>query len=229
MKEQDTKIPTGPVELDLFVDATTGQFTEEQEAHAASREGADTPHEENATEPVTSAASAVGDKASAATEGAAETTEGAAETGKGAAETGEAPRKKKKKKKKKHDTEQDKPKGFLDQLQELINDDEGQSVSINVHGLIGGEGLPGFFKRNWLFISIIVLFTCFYVTCRYMMQSAVLEYDKLTEQLIDRRYKNLTLDCDLLEHTLSSRVEKSLKDSTIHSPIDQSYTLKTTE
>lgn len=222
MKEQDTKIPTGPVELDLFVDATTGQSTEGQEAHAASREGADTPHEENATEPVTSAASAVGDKASAATEGAAETTEGAAETG-------EAPRKKKKKKKKKHNNEQDKPKGFLDQLQELINDDEDQPVSINIHGLIGGEGLPSFFKRNWLFISIIVLFTCFYVTCRYMMQSAVLEYDKLTEQLIDRRYKNLTLDCDLLEHTLSSRVEKSLKDSTIHSPIDQSYTLKTTE
>lgn len=215
MKEQDTKIPTGPVELDLFVDATTGQSTEGQEAHAASREGADTPHEENATEPVTSAASAVGDKASVATEGTTD--------------TDATPRKKKKKKKKKHNAEQDKPKGFLDQLQELINDDEGQSVSINVHGLIGGEGLPGFFKRNWLFISIIVLFTCFYVTCRYMMQSAVLEYDKLTEQLIDRRYKNLTLDCDLLEHTLSSRVEKSLKDSTIHSPIDQSYTLKTTE
>lgn len=215
MKEQDTKIPTGPVELDLFVDATTGQSTEGQEAHAASREGADTPHEENATEPVTSAASAVGDKASVATEGTTD--------------TDATPRKKKKKKKKKHNNEQDKPKGFLDQLQELINDDEGQSVSINVHGLIGGEGLPSFFKRNWLFISIIVLFTCFYVTCRYMMQSAVLEYDKLTEQLIDRRYKNLTLDCDLLEHTLSSRVEKSLKDSTIHSPIDQSYTLKTTE
>lgn len=147
-----------------------------------------------------------------------------------AASSEEIPHKKKKKKKKKsHAEESAKSKTFLEQLQEFVNEDEDQPININIHGVIGGEGLPSFFKRNWLFISIIVFFTCCYVTCRYMMQSAVLEHDKLTEQLIDRRYKNLTLDCDLLEHTLSSHVEKSLKDSTIHTPVEQSYTLKTTE
>lgn len=140
-----------------------------------------------------------------------------------------APRKKKKKKKKKGaaaaDTKQQNT--FLKVMHDFINTDEDQPLNINFRGLVGGEGLPGFFRKNWVFISIIVFFTCAYVTCRYMMQTAIIEHDKLTEKLIDRRYKNLTLDCELLERTLSSQVEKSLKDSTIHTPTEQSFTLKT--
>lgn len=144
-----------------------------------------------------------------------------------------APGKKRKKKKKKKKAaaadagEQKQQKGFLDVMHDFINTDEDQPLNINFRALVGGEGLPGFFRKNWVFISVIVFFTCAYVTCRYMMQSAVIEHDKLTEKLIDRRYKNLTLDCELLERTLSSQVEKELKDSTIHTPTEQSFTLKT--
>lgn len=143
-----------------------------------------------------------------------------------------APGKKRKKKKKKKAAaadagEQKQQKGFLDVMHDFINTDEDQPLNINFRALVGGEGLPGFFRKNWVFISVIVFFTCAYVTCRYMMQSAVIEHDKLTEKLIDRRYKNLTLDCELLERTLSSQVEKELKDSTIHTPTEQSFTLKT--
>lgn len=146
------------------------------------------------------------------------------------AANGGTPKKKKKKKKKKgRDAESNKPKTFFDQIHDFINEDEDQPININVRGLLGGDGLPNFFRRNWLFISIIVIFTCCYVTCRYMMQSAVLEHDKLSEQLIDRRYKNLTLDCELLERTLSSHVEKSLKDSTIHTPTEQAFPLPVEE
>lgn len=138
------------------------------------------------------------------------------------------PHKKKKKKKKVHPSDDPaKPKSFAEQIHEFINDDEDQPIRINFRGLIGGDGLPKFFKRNWVFISVIVFFTCIYVSCRYMMQSAVLEHDKLTEQLIDRRYKTLTLNSELMESTLSSHIEKNLKDSTIHTPTEQAYTLPT--
>lgn len=200
MKEQEQNLTSGPIELDLFT-------PEQLAAHAmaAEAEEAASAAETVETEPAESTA-----PKSAAPQG----------------EGSEVRKKKKKKKKKKPaEAESPKPKTFVEQINELLNEDEDTPIRINVYGLVGGDGLPGFFKRNWVFISIIVFFTCIYVTCRYMMQNAVLEHDKLTEQLIDSRYKTLTLDSELLERTLSSHIEKQLKDSTIHTPTEQSYPL----
>lgn len=209
MKEQKNSQPIGNVELELL---TPEQLADHAMA-AAEAEGA---------AQAEGAAAAPGDVAESAESPAAEAS---------ASGSPVAPRKKKKKKKKKAAApaadEQKQPKTFLDVMHDFINTDEDQPLNINFRGLVGGEGLPGFFRKNWVFISVIVFFVCAYVTCRYMMQSAVIEHDKLTEQLIDRRYKNLTLDCELLERTLSSQVEKELKDSTIHTPTEQSFTLKT--
>lgn len=200
MKEQDKNTsPAGTVELELL--------TPEQLADHAM-------------------AAAAAESAESAGETAASTPKAAPKT---APQAPAAGKKKKKKKKKKAPAAADtKPqKTFVDMMHDFINTDEDQALNINFRGLVGGEGLPGFFRKNWVFISIIVFFTCAYVTCRYMMQTAIIEHDKLTEKLIDRRYKNLTLDCELLERTLSSHVEKNLKDSTIHTPTEQSFTLKT--
>lgn len=200
MKEQDKNTsPAGNVELELL--------TPEQLANHAM-------------------AAAAAESAESAGETAASTPKAAPKT---APQAPAAGKKKKKKKKKKAPAAADtKPqKTFVDMMHDFINTDEDQALNINFRGLVGGEGLPGFFRKNWVFISIIVFFTCAYVTCRYMMQTAIIEHDKLTEKLIDRRYKNLTLDCELLERTLSSHVEKNLKDSTIHTPTEQSFTLKT--
>ena len=200
MKEQDKNTsPAGNVELELL--------TPEQLADHAM-------------------AAAAAESAESAGETAASTPKAAPKT---APQAPAAGKKKKKKKKKKTPAAADtKPqKTFVDMMHDFINTDEDQALNINFRGLVGGEGLPGFFRKNWVFISIIVFFTCAYVTCRYMMQTAIIEHDKLTEKLIDRRYKNLTLDCELLERTLSSHVEKNLKDSTIHTPTEQSFTLKT--
>lgn len=200
MKEQDKNTsPAGNVELELL--------TPEQLADHAM-------------------AAAAAESAESAGETAASTPKAAPKT---APQAPAAGKKKKKKKKKKAPAAADtKPqKTFVDMMHDFINTDEDQALNINFRGLVGGEGLPGFFRKNWVFISIIVFFTCAYVTCRYMMQTAIIEHDKLTEKLIDRRYKNLTLDCELLERTLSSHVEKNLKDSTIHTPTEQSFTLKT--
>lgn len=204
MKEQKTPIPTGPVELDLFADEThelpdvTPDAGLDAAAESTETPSVNTPAENTSKE----------DKNTSVAE--------------------QTPKKKKKKKKKNNNNaEAAKPKSFFSQIHDFINDEEERPININIRALLGGDGLPNIFRRNWVFISIIVFFTCCYVTCRYMMQSAVLEHDKLTDILIDRRYKNLTLDCELLEHTLSSHIEKSLKDSTIHVPTEQSFLLKT--
>lgn len=206
MKEQDQPITEGPVELTLFDNQSLDALLPPEEG---------TPVEES--QDVVPAAEVASAPAPAA------------EAAPSAAVAGTAPKKKKKKKKKKPAEDPTKPKSFFDQIRDFVDEDEDQPININVRGLLGGDGLPGFFRRNWMFIGIIVVCTCCYVTCRYLMQSAVLEHDKLTDQLVDRRYKNLTLDCKLLEHTLSSRVEMSLKDSTLHVPTEQSFVLKTEE
>lgn len=209
MKEQKNQQPVGNVELDLL---TPEQLADHAMAAAAAE-----------------AASAAQAEAEAGTTPEAA---GAHPPVSGAPASGSptTPRKKKKKKKRAPAPaadEQKQPKTFLDVVHDFVNTDEDQPLNINFRALVGGEGLPGFFRKNWVFVSVIVFFICTYVTCRYMMQSAVIEHDKLTEQLIDRRYKNLTLDCELLERTLSSQVEKELKDSTIHTPTEQSFILRT--
>lgn len=137
---------------------------------------------------------------------------------------------KKKKRKKKKSVAEEKPLSemtFWEQLREYANSDEDEPVTFNFRAMLGGEGLPRFFRRNWLFITIIVFFTCCYVTSRYMMQAAVLENRSLTDTLLDRRYKALTINSELLERTLSSHIEEHLKDSTIHTPTEQAFPLKT--
>lgn len=214
MKEQKRNNRPGDVELELL---TPEQLADHAMAAAAAEAA-------GAAETAGAGESAVGESGAPASGSVRQQTAPAP----GAVAPGKKRKKKKKKKAAAADAgEQKQQKGFLDVMHDFINTDEDQPLNINFRALVGGEGLPGFFRKNWVFISVIVFFTCAYVTCRYMMQSAVIEHDKLTEKLIDRRYKNLTLDCELLERTLSSQVEKELKDSTIHTPTEQSFTLKT--
>lgn len=157
-------------------------------------------------------------------EGGASSTQDGADTAKTAGGEGK-PRKKKKSKKNK-DTA---PKGLWAQLKEYTNSDDDITVSLDFRALLGGEPLPRLFRRNWLFILVIVLFTCCYVSTRYMMNNAVLENRALADTLLDRRYKALTINSELLERTLSSHIEDHLRDSTIHTPTEQAFPLKADE
>lgn len=123
----------------------------------------------------------------------------------------------------------DEEKSAIQQLKDFVNEDEDRlfKFNFNIKALVGGDGLSRVIAKNWFFIIVVVVFTCCYVTTRYMMQGAMLENDALTDTLIDRRYKALTLSSELLEHTLSSQIENSLQDSTIHMPSEQAFSLKT--
>lgn len=120
-------------------------------------------------------------------------------------------------------------KSAIQQLKDFVDEDEERPFRFNVSikALVGGDGLSRLIANNWCFILVTVFFTCCYVTSRYMMEKAVLENNALTDTLLDRRYKALTLNSELLEHTLSSHIESNLNDSTIHTPTDQAFPLKT--
>lgn len=177
-------------------------------------------------EPLASAPEEGVEVASAAAPDASASTEETAQPADAPAE----PVVKKKKRKKKKAVAEEKPLSemtFWEQLKAYADSDDDEPMSFNFRAMLGGEGLPRFFRRNWLFITIIVFFTCCYVTSRYMMQSAVLENRSLTDTLLDRRYKALTLNSELLERTLSSHIEEHLQDSTIHTPTEQAFPLRT--
>lgn len=113
-------------------------------------------------------------------------------------------------------------------LRDFVDDEEPKPFKIGplFKALIGGDGLSRIIGNNKLFISVIVFFSCCYVSSRYMMQNAVLERNALTRTLADRKYKALTASSEYLEKTRSHYIESNLKDTTIHSSTDLPFALK---
>lgn len=129
----------------------------------------------------------------------------------------------------KEDDKEKEPKSVLQQLRDFVNEDEDQPFHFDFKAFVGGDGLVRIFTRNWLFITLVVVFTCCYVTSRYLMDGEKIENNALADTLIDRRYKALTAESVLKQHTLSSHVESSLRDSSIHTPTEQAFSLDVNE
>lgn len=114
------------------------------------------------------------------------------------------------------------------QLRNFVDDEDVKPFKIGpiFKALIGGDGLSRIIARNWLFIAVIVFFSCCYVSSRYMMQNATLERNTLIRTLADRKYKALTASSEYLEKTRSHYIESNLKDTTIHTSTDMPFALK---
>lgn len=95
--------------------------------------------------------------------------------------------------------------------------------------IIGGIGLASFIRHNWGFLAILVSLIIFYIALGYETDREIVENNRLTEELEDRKYKALIRESELCEHTLRSKVEKMLKDSTLHTPTQSSYHLPVEE
>lgn len=117
-------------------------------------------------------------------------------------------------------------KSFRQRLDEYVNADEDIPLRLSLKALVGGDNLLVIVSRNKMLICVIVLFACVNVTLRYMMDNARMENDKYNRQLIDRQYKALSVESKLKGMMLSTHIEGILRDSTIHIPTEQSYSLK---
>ena len=124
------------------------------------------------------------------------------------------------------ESEGGKRKSFMQILQDYVNTDEDIPLHFSVQAVFGGDSLLGIVARNIMLIFVIVFFSCVNISLRYMMDNARMENDKLNKQLVDRQYKALSVQSRLKEMTLSTHIEQSLRDTTIHIPTEQAFPVK---
>lgn len=124
------------------------------------------------------------------------------------------------------ESEEGKRKSFMQILQDYVNTDEDIPLHFSVQAVFGGDSLLGIVARNIMLIIVIVFFSCVNISLRYMMDNARMENDKYNKLLVDRQYKALSVQSRLKEMTLSTHIEQSLRDTTIHIPTEQAYPLK---
>lgn len=115
-------------------------------------------------------------------------------------------------------------------IRELTDEDNETRVDVSWRTIIGGDILlGGWFRRQFWMIILVTFFTIIYVSNRYSCQQEMIERNRLTDTLLDRKYRALTRSSELLEMTLRSRVEEELRDSTIQTSTTPLYAIKTDE
>ena len=82
-----------------------------------------------------------------------------------------------------------------------------------------------FFRNNWKIILVIVVYSIIYVSMGYYHRNLLIENDKYTREVLDRRYKALTRSRELHERTLGSKIEDQLQDTTLQSSTEAPYEL----
>lgn len=118
----------------------------------------------------------------------------------------------------------------LRRLQDMTVEEDETPVNLSWRTILGGDILAsGWLRRQFWMIILITAFTIIYVGNRYACQQEAIEQSRLSDTLLDRKYKALTRSSELLEKTLRSNIEEELADSTIQTSITPLYGIKTDE
>ena len=119
-------------------------------------------------------------------------------------------------------------------LRKLVAEDDDDRLNLSLRTILGGDILAGrWFRRQFWFMVMIAAMCIFYVGNRYYCQREMLEGTKLSDTLLDRRYKVLTVSSQLKEMERPSVVQKHLSDTTLKTsttpifslPVDAADTL----
>lgn len=117
-------------------------------------------------------------------------------------------------------------------LRDLASDeDDAQTrTPITLGMLLGGDLLvKGWFRKNFLYIVMLIGMVIVYVGNRYSCQQEMIKTKALSDTLLDRRYKALTRRSQLKERTRRSVIEESLADTALQTSVTPSYNLKVSE
>lgn len=118
---------------------------------------------------------------------------------------------------------------FMQQLSDYVNAEEDTPIYFDIKSVLGGDSLLGIVRRNFLFLSIITAFICVNISLGYMIDQEQKSNSRFHAILKDRQYKAIYMQSQLKERTLSSHIEQALRDSTLHTPTEQAYSLKVQE
>ena len=106
-------------------------------------------------------------------------------------------------------------------------DERPDSSKVTLRTILGGDILTAKFLREQLgLILLIAAFVIVYVSFRYNSQKSMLEIDRLNKELVEARYRTLSLSSILTEQCRESRVQNLLKetsDSTLHAADQPPY------
>ena len=123
-------------------------------------------------------------------------------------------------------------------LQEVIREQaiEGEapmSKNFTLRKILGGDILTTQTMRRqiWLFL-LITLFIIIYISNRYSCQKSMLEINRLNKELVDTKYKTLSLSSVLTERCRESHVMMLLRennDTTLHTSDQPPYIIDTSK
>ena len=121
---------------------------------------------------------------------------------------------------------------FKQTIEEYAHEDEDeQSSNLTLRKILGGDILTTDLLRRqiWL-ILLIVVFIIVYVANRYSCQKSMLEINKLNKELVETKYKTLSLSSLLTERCRESHVMAMLRennDTTLHTSDQPPYIIDT--
>lgn len=110
-------------------------------------------------------------------------------------------------------------------IHDLVNADEAALTPKKLRRYFAGPVLVGFIKHNWKFLLLVVGMLVVYIALGYQIRDYIVQNERLSRTLEDRRYKALTRSSELRERTLGSNVAKELADTTLRIPKQQSFML----
>lgn len=92
-------------------------------------------------------------------------------------------------------------------------DERPHSSNFSLRKILGGDILTASVLRNniWL-IVLVVGFVILYITNRYKVQKDLLEIDELDKELVDAKYRALSVSSNLTEKSRESHVLDNLKN-----------------
>lgn len=107
------------------------------------------------------------------------------------------------------------------------NEDADEDMRLSLSSILGGDILGGqWFRRNIIYILMVIVMIIVYVSNRYACQREMIESKVLNDTLLDRRYKALTRSSQLKEKTRRSNIEEVVPDSAIRTANTPSFNLR---
>ena len=106
------------------------------------------------------------------------------------------------------------------------DDDDDESVDMSLRSWLGGDifGTKKFRRQIWYLLLLTVL-AIIYVSNRYSYQREEIRHEDLSKQLVDRKFKALTISSELTEYSMRNAVEENLTDTTLRTSTRSSYYL----
>ena len=104
--------------------------------------------------------------------------------------------------------------------------DEDDDVDMSLRSWLGGDILGSRrFRRQIGYLLLLSVLAIIYVSNRYIYQREEIRHEDLNKQLVDRKFKALTISSELTEYSMRSSVEENLTDTTLQTSTRSSYYL----